>query len=65
MVRSIRAWFKRLRGRRGQGIVEYALILALVTLVVLVALTSLHHAASNVFDTDSNAIGGAISSTTG
>ncbi len=61
----ITTWWRRSRGRRAQGIVEYALILALVTLVVLVALTSLHHAASNVFDTDSNAIGGAIGSTTG
>jgi len=61
--RSIARLRKSLRGRGGQGLVEYALILALVTLVVLVALTSLHHSASNVFDTDSNAISSAISST--
>jgi Flp pilus assembly pilin Flp len=59
--RIISLW-QRLRGREGQGLVEYALLLALVALAVFGALTSLHHAAGNAFNTDSQAIGGAIGS---
>ena len=40
----------------GQGLVEYALILFLVAIVVIVALTTLGKKANNVFQNVSNAI---------
>lgn len=49
----------RLRPRRGQAMVEYALILALVSLVAIVALHSLGHAVSHRLNTVANAINGA------
>ena len=49
----------RLRPRRGQAMVEYALILALVSLVALVALHSLGSAVAHRLNTVANAINGA------
>jgi pilus assembly protein Flp/PilA len=42
--------------RRGQGLVEYALIIVLVALVVVAALTLLGPAISNIFDRISSAL---------
>jgi len=53
-----RVW-QAVRSKRGQSLVEYALILALVAIVVIVALTALgshtQNAMSNVANTLANA----------
>jgi pilus assembly protein Flp/PilA len=44
---SMRKLWKMLKGKKGQSLVEYALILALVAIVVIAALTTLGRSASN------------------
>jgi pilus assembly protein Flp/PilA len=41
--------YAALRGERGQGLVEYALILILVSVVVIVVLTSIGETVNNTF----------------
>lgn len=43
----MRKLWKMLKGKKGQSLVEYALILALVAIVVIAALTTLGRSASN------------------
>ena len=46
----IRALVEEIRTREeGQGMVEYALILVLISIVVIVILTTLGHTVNNVF----------------
>lgn len=49
------AW---LRDCRGQGMVEYALILVLIAVVVIVVLRMTGQQVNNVFSNVSNALGG-------
>lgn len=42
-------FFKRLRAQRGQGMVEYALILVLVSIVVIILLLTMGNQIQNVF----------------
>ncbi|MBO0681728.1 MAG: Flp family type IVb pilin [Candidatus Dormibacteraeota bacterium] len=52
-------WKVRLpRDQRGQGMVEYALILVLVAVVVIVALTALGNQIKGVFNHVANSLGG-------
>lgn len=44
----------------GQGMVEYALIIALIAIVVIVALTALSGNIKNVFTKSSNELGNAV-----
>jgi pilus assembly protein Flp/PilA len=44
--------------KKGQGLVEYALILVLIAIVVIVILTFLGQQVSNAFSTISSSIGG-------
>ena len=46
------------RDQRGQGMVEYALILVLVAVVVIVALTTLGNQIKGVFNHVANVLGG-------
>ncbi len=57
-VRALQTWIKRLvrRDEEGQGLVEYALILALIAILVIVALQFLQPAISNTLNTVSNAL---------
>ena len=59
MSRLVLKVWTALRSRKGQSLVEYALILALVAIVVITALTALgghtENAMQNVADTLSNA----------
>ena len=48
-----------LRSKKGQSLVEYALILALVAIVVIVALTALGGESRNVMSNVSNALANA------
>lgn len=48
--------FSMLKNEKGQGLVEYALILVLIAIVVIAALTILGHKTNNVFSTVGNAI---------
>ena len=45
-----------LRGEEGQGLVEYALIIALIAILLVVALMALQGQLSNVFSNISNAL---------
>jgi pilus assembly protein Flp/PilA len=59
MVRMmvIQAWIKRhLRREEGQGLVEYALILALIAVLVIVALKFLQPTISNTLNNVSNTL---------
>jgi pilus assembly protein Flp/PilA len=54
---AIRAWTRGyLHGEAGQGLVEYALILAMVSILVVVALGFLQPTISNTLNVISNAI---------
>lgn len=61
MSRFITKLWLALRSEKGQGLVEYALILALVAIVVITALTTLGGQASNAM----NDVATEIGSTTG
>ena len=51
---AVETWIASLRDEeRGQGLVEYALIIALVSVLLVLALTSLKNGISNTF---SNAV---------
>jgi pilus assembly protein Flp/PilA len=50
----MRKLWKKLRDREGQSLVEYALILALVAIVVIAALTTLGGRVENKMETVSN-----------
>ncbi len=54
LVRT-RAWFAR-RGERGASLVEYALLVALIAVVCIVAVSLLGSNASNKFSTIGSAI---------
>ena len=54
---SVQLWLqRRLRREEGQGLVEYALILALIAILVIVALKFLQPQISNTLNTISSAI---------
>ena len=56
-VHQAQAWLKRrLRREEGQGLVEYALILALIAILVIVALKFLQPQISNTLNSVSNAL---------
>ena len=46
----MRKLWRKLREKAGQSLVEYALILALVAIVVMAALTTLGQTAGNAFE---------------
>ena len=48
--------FKALIAQRGQGMVEYALILSLVSIVAITALTTLGERVSDIFITINNTL---------
>ncbi len=50
MLEKIRAYIKQRRERRGQGLVEYALILVLVAVVVIAILSILGPAIADVYE---------------
>jgi len=52
--------FSRKKGQKGQGLVEYALILVLVAVVVIGALTFLGPQVSDVYAKVSTALGGGV-----
>ena len=53
----LQAWIKRhLRREEGQGLVEYALILALIAILVIVALKFLQPTISNTLNNVSNTL---------
>jgi pilus assembly protein Flp/PilA len=56
-VMAAQEWIKRrLRREEGQGLVEYALILALIAILVIVALRFLQPQISNTLNSVSNAL---------
>ncbi len=50
--------FMKKKNEKGQGLVEYALILALVALLVIVALKFLGHTVANTYNNIGNAMSG-------
>ncbi len=57
MSDSIARFLANVRSRGGQGIVEYGLLLVLITVVLIVALTVIGGTTGNTMDTSSNVIG--------
>jgi pilus assembly protein Flp/PilA len=57
----ITTWFVAAREESGQGMVEYALILVLVSIAALAALGFLSGAINGVFDQVTTALGGVTS----
>ena len=56
-IHHIERWFvRRLRREEGQGLVEYALILALIAILVIVALKFLQPQISNTLNKVSNSL---------
>ena len=56
-VHAAQIWLlRRLRREEGQGLVEYALILALIAILVIVALKFLQPQISNTLNNVSNAL---------
>jgi pilus assembly protein Flp/PilA len=54
---ALQAWMKRhLRREEGQGLVEYALILSLIAVLVIVALKFLQPTISNTLNNVSNTL---------
>jgi pilus assembly protein Flp/PilA len=56
IARRVTALADRARGQRGQGMVEYGLILVLVSIAVVVALTALGGQLNSVFNTIKNGL---------
>jgi pilus assembly protein Flp/PilA len=48
---------EKVRNERGQGLVEYALILVLIAVVVIAAVTTIGQKANNTFSTVGNSMG--------
>ena len=61
MARFITKLWLGLRSKKGQSLVEYALILALVAIVVITALTTLGGQASNAMNNVATEIGATAS----
>lgn len=53
------AWLHELREERGATAVEYALMVALIAVVIIAAVTLLGENASEKFDSVADAVGGA------
>ena len=49
-------WLKTLKSERGQGLVEYALILVLIAVVVVLILTNIGTQVNSVFNDVNNAL---------
>ena len=56
-------WNKFMNDESGQGLVEYALIIALVAIGLIVILTLLRNAIGNVFNASRNALNNAPTGT--
>jgi pilus assembly protein Flp/PilA len=56
IARRVTALGERLRGQRGQGMVEYGLILVLVSIAVVIALTALGGQLNSVFNSIKNSL---------
>lgn len=57
---DVLAWWEQQKAHavEGQGLVEYALIIALVSIALIAALTALAGGIGNVFSTIQDALGG-------
>ena len=58
LLALVTTFFSRLRREEGQALVEYALILALVAVVVVGVLVVLGHSVNNTLNNVTNSIGG-------
>lgn len=59
MFLRMTSWFNQLKEERGATAVEYALMVALIAVVIIAAVTLLGGNASNTFDTVATAVGNA------
>jgi pilus assembly protein Flp/PilA len=60
LLQYVMNWLSKFeKEEEGQGMVEYALILVLVSVVAIVALTAVGGSVSSVFDSINNSLGGA------
>ena len=58
MKSTLRKMYRGLKSRKGQSLVEYALILALIAVVVILVLTGLGGRVNNTLSTVNNAMPG-------
>ena len=58
LLALVTTFFSRLRREEGQALVEYALILALVAVVVVGVLVVLGHSVNNTLNNVANSVGG-------
>lgn len=64
MIRNYVTYFKaKLGSKKGQGMVEYGLILALVAIVVIGALTLVGGQIGNIFNNVASTLGGTAATT--
>jgi pilus assembly protein Flp/PilA len=56
LLGAIRSRLARVRDERGQGMVEYALILVLIAVVVIIILSVVGNQVNNVFSNVSNGL---------
>jgi pilus assembly protein Flp/PilA len=56
MDKLLQKWIELRERERGQGLVEYALIIALIAILLVVALTALKDQLSNTFSNIANAL---------
>ena len=58
MFNFLKIWFEAKRVERGQDLAEYALLIGLIALIVIVAITLLGNNISTIFDAIANNISG-------
>lgn len=58
MLTYLKAWFYSRTGEQGQDLAEYALLLALIAIVVIAALLALGPQIAAIFDAITAALGG-------
>lgn len=61
MTKTYVQLMNKIKSRKGQTLVEYGLILALVSIVVIAVLTLLGPQLKNIFSTVTSSLGGAAS----
>ncbi|MGE5329036.1 MAG: Flp family type IVb pilin [Deltaproteobacteria bacterium] len=57
-MKLITKLLKEIKNKRGQGMVEYGLILAAIALIVIVAMTPVGTSVANIFNNLAQSIGG-------
>jgi pilus assembly protein Flp/PilA len=60
MMLALASYFSVLKNEKGQGLVEYSLIIALVSILAIGALTTMSGDVNGVFNSIAGTLGGAV-----